>query len=334
MPRVHCLNVRLGACYIIQHGSGHVSVIDVNSAFKPEASKAAQFSLTENYEKGWKPVPGNFQQKEDPDNPLAYLHKNGVASIFRFILTHPDMDHLGGIKDLFAEFRPVNFWDTANTKELNESSFGARKKLADDWKFYKALRDTRTSDHSDPKRLVYHSGDSYDYFKGDGIKILAPTPELIGIANDVNDWNDSSYVILYTSHRRKVLFSGDSEDLTWAHILSTWPQYVSNVDVMIAPHHGRDSGRSYEFLDTVKPKLTIFGNASSDHLAYKPWHNRGLPILTNNQAGYIILDTTEKALAVYVKNETYARSFTRENGWETFKNDELDAWFLGEIRGG
>jgi len=333
MPRVHCLNVRLGACYILQHGSGRVSVIDVNSAFKPETTKAAQFSLAENYEKSWVPVPGNYQQKDEPDNPIAYLHKIGVSSVFRFILTHPDMDHMGGIKDLFAGFNPINFWDTANTKEIDESSFGARKRLAQDWKFYKNLRDTRTSADSDPKRLVYYSGHRCDYFKDDGLTILAPTPELMKSANEAEDWNDASYVILYTCYERKILFCGDSENLTWEHILTTWPGKVSNVHILIAPHHGRDSGRSYEFLDTVNPKLTIFGNASSDHLAYKPWHDRGLPILTNNQGGYIILDITKDSLAVYVKNEKYARNFTQRNGWETSRNEELDAWFLGAFNG-
>ncbi len=331
MPRVHCLNVRLGACSIIQHGSKRVSVIDVNSAFTPETTRAAHFSLAENYEKSWRPVAGNYQQKEDPDNPIAYLSKIGIVTIFRFILTHPDMDHMGGIKDLFTEFSPINFWDTANTKEIEESSFSARRKLGEDWKFYKNLRDTKTNADSDPKRLVYYSGDSYDYFKQDGLKILAPTKELMEIANEAEDWNDASYVILYKCCGSKILFAGDSEDLTWEHILKTWPNSVSDVDVLIAPHHGRDSGRDYTFLETVNPKLTIFGNASSDHLAYKPWHNRSLPILTNNQAGYIILDITKEGVAVYIKNETYARNFTKENGWDTFFSDDLNAWYLGSL---
>jgi competence protein ComEC len=303
----------------------------VNSAFRPETTKVAHFSMAENYQKSWKPVPGNYQQKENPDNPIAYLHKIGVSSIFRFILTHPDMDHMGGIKDLFTEFSPANLWDTANTKEIEESSFSTRRKLGEDWKFYKNLRDTRTNTDSDPRRLVYYSGDSYDYFKQDGLKILAPTKELMEIANEADDWNDASYVILYKSHGKKILFSGDSEDLTWEHILKYWPNSVSKVDILIAPHHGRDSGRDYTFLKTVMPKLTIFGNASSDHLAYKPWHDRGLTILTNNQAGYIILDIGSAGLDVYAKNETYARKLCENNGYETHENEQLDGWYLGSL---
>lgn len=330
MPRVHCLNVRLGACSIIQHGSGRVSMIDVNSASTPEATKAASIVLAESYQKSWKPVPGNYQQKDDPDNPIEYLRKHKIPSIFRFILTHPDMDHMGGIKDLFAEFSPSNLWDTANTKEIPESDFSTRRKLGEDWKFYKNLRDT--SPDSNPKRLVYHSGDVNDFYKKDGMSILAPTQALMETANKKNDWNDASYVVLYRCAEKKVLFCGDSEDLTWKHILDNWEEDVSSLDVLIAPHHGRDSGRSYEFLDTVQPRLTIFGNASSDHLAYKPWHNRQLPILTNNQAGYIILDIANSGLDIWIKNQKYAENFTKENGWSTHKSDERDAWYLGTLK--
>src|SRR4051794_12180211 len=113
MPRVHYLNVRNGDCSIIQHASGRVSAIDVSCAYIPAVTKAAHFSMAENMLKGRRPVPGNFDQKSDPDNPITYLRKIGVSSIFRFIVTHPDMDHLDGIKDLFREFGPSNLWDTA-----------------------------------------------------------------------------------------------------------------------------------------------------------------------------------------------------------------------------
>jgi beta-lactamase superfamily II metal-dependent hydrolase len=322
--------VRLGACSIIRHGSDRISVFDVNSAFAPEEAKAAHFGLAESYErKSWQPVPGNFQQKDDPDNPIEYLRKIGVSMIFRFILTHPDMDHMGGIKDLFSQFPVWNLWDTANTKEIEESSFSTRRKLGEDWKFYKNLRDT--SPTTDPKRLVCYSGASNEFYNSDGLNILAPTKELMETANERKDWNDASYVVLYKCEDKKILFAGDSEDLTWAHILQTWPKLVSNVDVLIAPHHGRDSGRDYEFLNTVNPKLTIFGNASSDHLAYDAWNNRDLPIITNNQAGYIILDITGSGLFVYVKNEKFARRIAEANEWATFKSDELDAWYLGPV---
>src|SRR5205807_6583268 len=100
-----------------------------------------------------------------------------------------------------------------------------------------------------------------------------------------------SYVILYKTDNHRILFGGDSHDDTWERILANHKDDVSDVDVLVAPHHGRSSDRSYEFLDVVNPALTLFGNAPSEHLAYGAFSSRDLPIITNNQAGCVLLDT-------------------------------------------
>lgn len=102
MPKhtFHFLNVKNGDCSIIEHGSGHISVIDVCNARKVKQ----EMSVTESLEMFSRAGSGNFQQKKHPVNPIEYLKKFGINSIFRFMLTHPDMDHMDGIKDLFEEF--------------------------------------------------------------------------------------------------------------------------------------------------------------------------------------------------------------------------------------
>ena len=124
----------------------------------------------------------------------------------------------------------------------------------------------------------------------------------------------------------------DSHDATWEHILKTHRADVSNVDVLIAPHHGRKSDRDWDFLNIVNPKITLFGNADSQYLAYKAWSNRGLPIITNNQAGNIIIakndDASPQRLDFYVTCEAYAR---RENP-NTLYSASYDAYYLGFIK--
>lgn len=95
--------------------------------------------------------------------------------------------------------------------------------------------------------------------------------------------------------------------------------------MLIAPHHGRKSDRDYRFLDVLRPKLTLFGNASSDHLTYDAWSRRNLPIITNNQAGSVIADMGNGQ--VYVTNESFAR---RENQ-RTFVSPEYRGYFLKTI---
>ncbi len=90
---------------------------------------------------------GNFQQKKYPVNPIFYLQNHGVESVFRFIATHPDMDHLDGIKAFFAVFNPSNFWDTDNNADKDFST--ETRYSEEDWKFYRQLRDNKPK--SDPK---------------------------------------------------------------------------------------------------------------------------------------------------------------------------------------
>ena len=124
-------------------------------------------------------------------------------------------------------------------------------------------------------------------------------------------------------------YAGDSHDATWDHILANHKAEVSRVDVLVAPHHGRDSGRDYEFLDVVKPKLTLFGNAPSEYLAYDQWTSRDLMFITNNQAGTIILNVLGENLDVFVSHEPFARAFVEDRTYDTHFSADSRGWFIG-----
>ena len=82
---------------------------------------------------------------------------------------------------------------------------------------------------------------------------------------------------------------------------------VKNVDVLVAPHHGRSSGRDYKFLDVVNPTITLFGVAPSEHLAYSAWNYRNLAHITNNQAGSVIINTDRHPMILYATDFGFAR---------------------------
>jgi len=334
MAVIHFLNVKEGDCSIIEHNSGRITVIDVCNA-KPSGSLTeallAKFATFE------RRINGNFQQKKYPVNPISYLKMLGVERIFRFILTHPDMDHMDGIKTLFAEFRPLNFWDTDNRKEMPGSAWEGSSYNEEDWKFYKSLRETKPD--SGPRRLTLFSGARGKFYNvgddgspgGDGLYVLAPTPELVEKANESdNDYNDCSYVLLYRTAGNRIVFGGDSHDASWEHILNNHIEAVTDVDLLIAPHHGRKSRRSYEFLDVLRPKLTFFGNARSEHLAYNAWRNRGLSYITNNQANCMVVDASTTPMTLYVTHGHFARTI---NG-NTSYNHSFRAWYVGPIMKG
>jgi competence protein ComEC len=320
MPIIHFLNVLEGDCNIIQHDiEKRVTVIDVSNAYNDEDTKEEkEVKAYKNISKHVTGVPTNlqdFRQKETPDNPIIYLKENlKVDTIFRFIITQPDMDHLDGIEDLYSELSIINTWDTDNTKELDKKPSGGRYN-PNDWNFYTQIRDGK---YDKTKRLTLTAGENGKYWDEDCIKVLCPTIDLMNQANESSgDYHDLSYLLLFTAPKKnggtwKIVFAGDSHDKSWEYILDKYKEDVADVDVLFAPHHGRDSERSYEFLETLKPRLTLFGNAASEHLAYDSYPKIRI---TNNQAGYVILDINEDRIFVLVKNQKFAEVFRNRRGW-------------------
>lgn len=322
MSVIHFLNVQNGDCNIIKHNSGRISVIDVCCARKEifnEVYSQEDSGIVINSS-----LSGNYRQKEHPENPINYLKQVVKCSnIFRYIQTHPDMDHMDGIKDLFGEFDVLNFWDTKNNKRISSDDFNKYRK--EDWDYYQYIRKST----SDPKVLYLtdnSEGEFYCCENGDGLFILAPSEALVNEANQTEDYNELSYVLLYKTGTKKIIFAGDSGKKAWDYILANYKSLVSNVDVLIAPHHGRKTGGNDEYLDVLKPKLTLFGNAEANHLDYSSWNNRDLLKITNNEAGNIVLDIEDNEIKVLVSNKNFAMNFKRYDGVKTEYG-----YYIGEV---
>jgi competence protein ComEC len=304
MATVHFLNVNPGDCTIIRHNSGRVTMVDICDGNLDQLAKLQMLVV-----KATRPR-GDFRMRDYPTNPIAYARSIGITQIFRFILTHPDMDHMDGLNALLDQIGIEVFWDTGLVRE--------RPKFGDccayneaDWDRYEALR---AGDEPGVVTLNNLAGARFPFANmsgdgsrgGDGLYILAPNKGLVETAANGGDINDSSYVLLYRSSGGRVLITGDADDATWEYVLEHHSDDVRDCAVMIAPHHGRDSGRCYDFLDHIQPKLTLFGNAPSEHMAYDAWNSRGLDFVTSNQAGNMVLETDSDSIRVYIENENFA----------------------------
>lgn len=318
MGKIHFLNVLEGDCSIIQHDSNNISIIDIcNGNCKDKSYESVIFSS--------KNPKGNYNQKEYPTNPIEYIKSIGIETIFRFILTHPDMDHMDGLKELFKNFDVLNFWDTANNKVIEDGNFGQYNK--EDWDYYQEIRKKSKS----PKTLNLYEGNHGEFYNkndypninGDELYILSPIKELIHEVNkdNSNNYNDLSYILLYKNKNKKILFTGDSEEKSWDILMSNKElrKKIQNIDVLIAPHHGRKSGGNDDFLDLLNPKLTLFGNAKSKDLNYYDWDCRKLFHITNNQAGNIILDIKDN-IYIYCSNKVFIDNFHKDKNINSQQN--------------
>ncbi len=333
MPTIHFLNVREGDCSIIQHGSGRVSVIDICNA-NVSSEPLVAMSLAEML---WGPgrtaysakgTSGNYGMKHSPTDPVSYLKAIGVSSVFRFILTHPDMDHLDGFKRLCDEVGILNFWDSGVRRTKPDFSGGRYEEA--DWDHYVKVRDGRAGiTVVRPKagsRFQYaNQGPPND--RGDCLSIVSPNSELVLEANEADDPNDASYVLVYRTCGGNIIFPGDGHDKTWAYVLEQHEDLVKDCAVLVAPHHGRASDRCYDFLDTLNPGLSLFGCAESEDLAYDAWNRRGLLHITNNQAGNVILDAVSSGIDVYVENRTFAETFPGFDATRTHN----ECFYIGQV---
>src|SRR6266404_4227365 len=280
MATLHFLNVAQGDCTLIQHNSGRNTLIDIckGNYEPPTKPQTVDAMVDEALDKAWAKIKGNFGMSKKPTNPISYLSEAGVDSIFRFILTHPDMDHLDGFDSLMNEFSVTNFWDSGVRRTKPDFEDCPQYK-EEDWDRYASVYG---GTEEGIKVITPLAGSRFKYANmvdegedgPDGLSILAPDPKLVEAANNNGDVNDASYVILYRSAGRRILIPGDAHDETWDYVIKHYRKAEENCSVLFAPHHGRKSGRKFDFLDVVKPRITFFGCASSGDLAYSAWNNR------------------------------------------------------------
>jgi len=250
---------------------------------------------------------------EERTNPLDYLDKVGITSVFRFVSTHPDMDHLDGLNALFNGKTVTNFWHSGIYRPEPAFGLGCPYKR-EDWTRYVNLTAGRVQGTTVKQRrygdpfFPYASQDAGGTGQGDQLYILAPDDALVRAAEQDEDINEASYVLGMTTSAGVAILPGDAHDRTLEHVIQTQRPYVSNCALLLAPHHGRHSGRDDAFLDVLRPRLTLMGCADSEHMGYESWSRRGLKYMTNNQAGNIRVDFDGAAMRVWVENQSYAQA--------------------------
>jgi beta-lactamase superfamily II metal-dependent hydrolase len=188
-------------------------------------------------------------------DPIEYIKNLGYSSVFRFIQTHPHMDHLKGLNDFFNNLCVWNIWCLKNNFTLDIGKLGDSEKL--DWALYKKYRDSNETKIGSTTIVRAYAGQQRDFWNEDNITILSPTPELIKLAQEKNNQNIMSYVLLVEHGGRKFIFGGDAEKETWEYIVANYKEKITGITVLDASHHGRDSGYYQLALEIMKPQYVV-----------------------------------------------------------------------------
>lgn len=267
--KIHFLNVGHGDCTIIEHDNGHLSIVDINNGTQIDEqsleSIAEEVGAQRNIMWGVSKALGSAGEylaeagyNIELTNPIEFLSKNYQGqNIWRYIQTHPHMDHMRGLSALHSSSnRILNFWDTVHdfTPDTNENN-------QQDWDTYKLLR----SDKSPATVLRLSEGasgfsyntDSSDNPPGDGIEILHPPKGNNTAAETEKDNpNNLSYVLRITSNGYSAILGGDAEEPVWEYLVDTYGKGLK-CNVLKASHHGRSSGYHKEAVRLMSPDFTI-----------------------------------------------------------------------------
>ena len=283
MSLVKSLSVGNGDMFYIKHGSDSFTSIDC--------------CMTDD------------NQEEIMDEIIEQSKGKGIT---RFISTHPDDDHFQHI-EYYNERKSIeNFYCVENEATKTDET--------DSFKKYKEIRDGEKAFYvyKGCSRKWLNKGDSVR--KGAGLHFLWPDTDnedykdALKQAKEGKSPNNIS-LIVQNNCGAKFLWMGDIE----TDFLEKVKDEIDfeEIDVLFAPHHGRESGKIPEDILTVlNPKIVVIGEAKSKDLNYYSGYNT----ITQNSAGDITFDCVDGKVHIYVGSDTYSVDFLNDEKQDAYDN--------------
>lgn len=268
MLKLHFLNVGHGDCTFVEHPSGRLTMIDINNSKSlpsDDVDALAEAKGLSSWQfKSARLIEAKYTWEDYYKSLLVdpydyYVQHFDSKSVFRYIQTHPDMDHMSGLHRFFWQEKIGlgNFWDVAHDKKCEEEDFATSPYSYVDWLVYQCLRAGCGPDDTSHKAINNLQGQVGQFWSDDNIEILSPTKELVEECNTKDAYNNCSYVLRISHAGRSVILPGDAEDSAWKAMLEDLGEETLACDVLKASHHGRQSGYNEDAVDAMAPYAVI-----------------------------------------------------------------------------
>lgn len=178
-------------------------------------------------------------EKQDAHKIVNYLQNKNVSCIEYLILTHPDLDHIGGAMDVIDNFKVKNIiqpYYPKGNKELEK--LNKKIELQGIPIIYPTL--TRRFSIGEMSILIYPPLEKH-YTKD----------------------NNYSLATLIKHGKVNMLFAGDAEKKRLEEmLLVNW----QNIDLCKIPHHGRASINSERFIRILHPAYAVVTSKNADEI--------------------------------------------------------------------
>lgn len=209
---------------------------------------------------------------------LTGLAQRGVDRLDLIILSHPHLDHLGGLRKV-VEKLPVTMYLDSGYPSTSPPYLYLLKALA--------TRGVRVAQAT--------LGRNIDIGDGANLRLLAPpSPWLVNTRSDVNA---NSVIVRLSWRGRTALFSGDAEPEAEQWLLSQYrgEPAALQAEVLKVPHHGGRYSSTLPFLTAVQPRWAVISVAAVNDYhhptpeAMSRLQKVGARILRTDQGGAITL---------------------------------------------
>lgn len=179
--------------------------------------------------------------------------KRRYDNIAYMILTHPHLDHISDI--LNFDINQPKILQRPKSLTNAEVMYDVRDCDKDKFKKYCEINDRYNSPVRDDDE---NNPDNSNNYSDLDIQTFSTS------ACDHSNFNNFSIITVFMLSGIKVVVCGDNEKESLDILMSRddFQDAVKNADVLVAPHHGRESAYHSDFVSLVNPRITIISDTS------------------------------------------------------------------------
>lgn len=202
----------------------------------------------------------------DCHNCFSYLGKSGVKKLDAIFISHEDYDHISDLEKIFKNIEVSKVYTSEYCLKVREICA----------KYY----------------INYQSLKVYDslYMANDHIKVLSPI-------KDHNESNANSLVLEIYHNYKSFLFTGDLTKEVEKELIKN--NLLNKVDVLKVGHHGSNTSSSKEFLEIIRPKVSVVSVSRNNK--YNLPNNEVIKLLMKYSNVYL----TSKSGNITLKNNSF-----------------------------
>jgi competence protein ComEC len=249
--------------------------------------------------------------KDAKDKLLKFLKERNIKKLDLVIISHPHLDHYGGLLGLLDSIEVEKVFDsgapTSSTTYLSLLKKFAAKKT---------------------KFTIVRKGQEFKFTDNITLNVFAPEDPLL--KNTKSDANNASIVAKLTHNKVSFLFTGDIESESQERIINGSGDLIKS-DILKVAHHGSRYTSSNEFLDKVNPKVAIISCEINNDYGHP--HKETLERLNNKkiklyrtdlQGDIIVVSDGEKYQITTKKSDKVKQSKKSKIDLNTANNEELE----------